>query len=1692
MNKWKKRIGRILLGILLLLILLLLLIHTRPVKNFIRGKLESYLIKKTNSEVHISAINYRLPKWVELDGVFFRDKAGDTLLYGNKLRVDVNMFKLLKGQYEISRIELGDIKINISRGANDSNFNYQYLVDAFTSKTPQTDTTKKSPVSLSLDELEITGTSFKWMDNYGGTLLDTKIGQFKVKINELDIYKQKYDISKATIADMRFDLRLLISKNIKSEAIAVSDSAKESILPEVIVKNLDIARSHFAFDGQASGLHTVNEINDFRMRGLAIAAPQKMSLDYGELNNSNLLLDRNIIEKAFNKIKQIDTATTSLAAVIKQVKFYNDTIAYNNPSTKRLARGLDMNHVKVTAFTAGFSDLGYGDNTIKAKIDSMSMKEQSGFILDSMHGVFIMQDTLINANNFLVKTPHSRIAGNALVYPVTLDPKHKGNEQNHLVLTNNIIAVKDLQLLAPDIMNKYSRQLQGVSYIYTTADILGNAKKAVIKTLALHSDKNDISINASGTVYNALSKNALAYDLSIAKFTASKSFLEPFINTKGKKTVNLPPVVNITGKLKGDMHQVTSDVVVTSAYGRADLKGQLRNFTNPDKLGYNMRLIAKDLETGKWVYRDSLLGKVNGTITANGSGIDYKTATIQSMIDLSSFRLQEHVYNGIKFNINGTSGSYDVKGGIADSILRVNMDVKTSFNQQYPTAVGKIHVQNADLFALGVYKEPFRFRSDIDIQAKDLSPERLNAYVRLDSTVIYQEKRVLRVDSLIARGTIDSGKTFLVLQSPFADAGIKGDYKYTELGDVFKNYLSKYSKTPVTTTSQPVASFQLDVNLKPDPIYAILLPGLFFDKNIHANGQIDTKQKDSTLRFYLTAPTIVYNTNRLSNLNARVTGLNDSLKYSILLDTVRASSLQLYTTSITGGMSKGNASADFVTNDSKKKEKYALSVSAAIDNDTYKIHLGDKLKLNYADWNVDKNNMIVYNPQGINVSQFNISKGGESISVNSSSTVSNAPIDLKIDRFSLQNITGLLDRDSLEIGGRLNAVVKVDGLDKPMPLFSGTVKIDSLSYQNLPVGNIAVEGRSDNNDAVTFNGTLTGYGNNVELKGNYNQDKIDAQIKLNPIEFRTIEPFTQKNLTRSSGRISGDLNITGNVKSPEWNGSIRFDSAYTQLAKFGTVLKMNGQQIDLKYPVITFNQFTVRDSLNHDLTINGTVQQEKGMYNTNLTVKTKNFTALDNTAVTNSEIYGRAIVDVDVVITGPAATPDITGNVGLKDKSDVTFVRQEHVTSAKDREGVMEFVDMDTVKNYVFRPADTLLAKRSAQVAMLNYNLNIDINRNAKFHVIIDPITRDELQVQGSGQLNAAVSPNGDVMLTGAYNLTKGSYQLNTKFLKRKFELQEGSTIVLSGDPKNAEANITAIYEIEASPYDLLANEIVDNTNSALYKQRVPFQVILKITGRAIAPKLTFDIQMKTNVSGINYDMSSTIDNKFVQMRNDASAMNRQVFALLVMGRFIGEQSQDFFAGSNGNGLKADELVRESVSRFLSDAVSQVASDLIKGVDVDVNLRTVDNYSDATQRTDLNLALSKRFLNDRLSISVGKSFTVDGEDPLAKGQDNANVSFLPDITTTYKLSKDGRYMLKAYQKSEYEAILDGYFIETGVAFTLTMDYNKFKEIFMKRQRQNKQAIKESKERQKIQDQKDKEVTTTGTQNVKPSQEEKEK
>jgi hypothetical protein len=351
---------------------------------------------------------------------------------------------------------------------------------------------------------------------------------------------------------------------------------------------------------------------------------------------------------------------------------------------------------------------------------------------------------------------------------------------------------------------------------------------------------------------------------------------------------------------------------------------------------------------------------------------------------------------------------------------------------------------------------------------------------------------------------------------------------------------------------------------------------------------------------------------------------------------------------------------------------------------------------------------------------------------------------------------------------------------------------------------------------------------------------------------------------------------------------------------------------------------------------------------------------------------------------------------------------------------------------------------RSNFAQFLNYNLNIEVKKDAALTIVIDPVTGDEIRVQGDAQLNAGVDPGGNIILAGNYELDNGYYVFNYQFLQRKFILERGSTILFAGEPMKALMNITASYTVNTSARDLLENEVgtVDPQLANSFNQKVPFRVMLYITGVLSKPTIKFDIQLPDENIVMSNDLRTTIENKLAQIRGDEAATNKQVFSLLLLNRFVGEQSSDFF---KGNGNDFNDIARQSVSRFLSGALNEIAANLLKGVDIDINLNSYRDYNEAgsRQRTDLNVALSKSFLDDRLTVTIGKNFGVEGQDAASK----SNNSFIPDVTVGYKLTKDGRYLLKAYRKNQFEVVLDGYVVETGLGFVVTMDYEKFNELF---------------------------------------------
>ena len=124
--------------------------------------------------------------------------------------------------------------------------------------------------------------------------------------------------------------------------------------------------------------------------------------------------------------------------------------------------------------------------------------------------------------------------------------------------------------------------------------------------------------------------------------------------------------------------------------------------------------------------------------------------------------------------------------------------------------------------------------------------------------------------------------------------------------------------------------------------------------------------------------------------------------------------------------------------------------------------------------------------------------------------------------------------------------------------------------------------------------------------------------------------------------------------------------------------------------------------------------------------------------------------------------------------------------------------------------------------------------------------------------------------------------------------------------------------------------------------------------------------------------------------------------------------------------------------------MNQLAGSLVKGVDISFDLNSGDDYSSGTTttQTDLNVKVSKNLFNDRIRVSVGSDFQLEETNP---GQNTTNLA--GDVSVDYRLSKDGRYMIRVYRKDQYETVVQAQVVETGLSFILTFDYNKFRELF---------------------------------------------
>jgi len=155
-----KKLFKILMYIVLSLIGLNILLYALLSIPAIQQKAANYavgILKSTlNTEVSIDEVRLSLFNHATLNGIYIEDQAKDTLLYAKHLDVTLSPWKLLKSNtMAITSITVDDFIINVNQKDSVSDFNFQFVLDAFTGDTAQIDTTK-STMQIVIKDVDLT------------------------------------------------------------------------------------------------------------------------------------------------------------------------------------------------------------------------------------------------------------------------------------------------------------------------------------------------------------------------------------------------------------------------------------------------------------------------------------------------------------------------------------------------------------------------------------------------------------------------------------------------------------------------------------------------------------------------------------------------------------------------------------------------------------------------------------------------------------------------------------------------------------------------------------------------------------------------------------------------------------------------------------------------------------------------------------------------------------------------------------------------------------------------------------------------------------------------------------------------------------------------------------------------------------------------------------------------------------------------------------------------------------------------------------------------------------------------------------------------------------------------------------------------------------------------------------------------
>jgi hypothetical protein len=398
-------------SLLVLLMLVIFLIRLPAVQTYITHRATAYISGKTHTKVQLEKVYISFPKSIVLEKLYAEDIRHDTLLYLGKLKVDIDMLALLRHKVKVNNLELTAANANIIRNEVDSNFNFSFLIRAFSNDkkaAPKVKTVSKDTIgwSIGVDKIKLDDIRGSYADGVSGLTITGSVGTLRLNMRDIDIRHLSFSGHDLALADAAVTLTQSKSNH------SVADSTV-ALLPLLALDKIDLKRIRFRYDNIPHGQSYVIHVGSlFVLPGAIDLNGHHIHVKRVDLSASDgqITLMRDTINSTEQTSSPGDTIKNGWQVSGDTVSLHHIDFSYGLSNVAKQPSGVDFNHLDIKDVNIEAGKISYSPAEIIAIVHHISLKEQSGFVLKNLSTNGRYDDKGASLQNLILATENSQVS----------------------------------------------------------------------------------------------------------------------------------------------------------------------------------------------------------------------------------------------------------------------------------------------------------------------------------------------------------------------------------------------------------------------------------------------------------------------------------------------------------------------------------------------------------------------------------------------------------------------------------------------------------------------------------------------------------------------------------------------------------------------------------------------------------------------------------------------------------------------------------------------------------------------------------------------------------------------------------------------------------------------------------------------------------------------------------------------------------------------------------------------------------------------------------------------------------------------------------------------------------------------------------------------------------------------------------